>query len=96
MTTNIARRKFIAALGGAAFSWPLAARAQQPERMRRIGMLVGIAADSPDAPVRYAAFLQGLQQLGWIDGRNVQIDVRYAAGDIALARKYAAELIAGA
>ena len=88
------RRAFIRLLGGAAVAWQLAARAQQTDRTRRIGMLVGIGADSPDAQVCYAEFRDGLRQLGWIDGRNVQIDVRYAAGDIALARKYAAELIA--
>ena len=73
MSINIARRKFIATLGGAA-AWPVSARAQQGERMRRIGVLSGAAADDLDGQARYAAFLQGLQQLGWTDGRNVRID----------------------
>jgi putative ABC transport system substrate-binding protein len=91
---DMQRRKFITLLGCAAAAWPLAARAQQPERMRRIGVLIGIAADDPDAQTRYAAFLQELQQLGWIDGRNLRIDTRWAAGNAADTRKYAAELVA--
>ena len=69
------RREFITLLGGAAVAWPLAARAQQGERMRRIGVLMDLAADDPEAQARIAAFLQGLQQLGWTDGRNVRIDI---------------------
>jgi ABC-type uncharacterized transport system substrate-binding protein len=92
------RREFITLFGGAAvtgsFSWPLAARAQQPERMRRIGLLSGIAADDPDAQTRYAAFLRELQQLGWIDGRNLRIATRWAAGNAADTHKYATELVA--
>ena len=88
------RREFITALGGAAAAWPLAARAQQPERVRRIGVLTGTAADDPDAQARQAAFVQGLQQLGWTDGHNVRIDTRWAAGNAADLRKYAAELAA--
>ena len=87
------RREFITLLGGAA-AWPLAARAQQPERMRRIGVLLSLAADDPEAPARLVAFLQGLQQLGWTDGRNVRIDTRWAAGDADRIRRYAAELVA--
>ena len=75
------RREFITLLGGAAAAWPLAARAQQPERMRRIGTLMRVRADDPEWQVRNAAFLQGLRQLGWIEGRNVRIDYRWAAGD---------------
>ena len=75
-------------------AWPLAARAQQPERMRRIGVLMSLAADDPEAQARIAAFLQGLQQLGWTDGRNVRIDTRWGAGDADDIRKYAAELVA--
>jgi ABC-type uncharacterized transport system substrate-binding protein len=91
------RREVIALSGGAAAAallGPRAARAQQPEHMRRIGVLIGISADDPDAQTRYAAFLQGLQQLGWIDGRNLRIDTRWAAGNAADMRKYAAELVA--
>ena len=72
------RREFITLLGGAAAAWPLAARAQQPERMRRIGVLMASAADDPESQARIAAFLQGLAQLGWTDGRNVRIDTRWA------------------
>jgi putative ABC transport system substrate-binding protein len=86
------RRAFIAALGGAA-AWPVVARAQQPERMRRIGVLLGIAANT-DTQTRLAAFVQTLQQLGWTDGRNVRIDTRWALGDTELIRRYAAELVA--
>ena len=88
------RREFITLLGGAAAAWPLAARAQQGERMRRIGVLMPRAADDPEVQARIAAFLQGLQQLGWTDGRNVRIDYRWAAGDAADIRRYAAELVA--
>jgi putative ABC transport system substrate-binding protein len=88
------RREFITLLGGAAAAWPLAARAQQSDRMRRIGVLNGQAANDPDAQANIAAFLQGLQQLGWTDGRNVRIDHRWAAGNPADIRKYAAELVA--
>jgi putative ABC transport system substrate-binding protein len=94
MAIDIARRKFITGLGGTAVAWPLNARAQQPDRMRRVGVLRGTPASDPDAQAQHAAFLQGLQQLGWTDGRNVRIDARWAAGNAADARKYAAELVA--
>jgi len=94
MAIGIGRREFISALGGAAASWPLGARAQQPERMRRIGVLDLLAPDDPDGQARHATFLQGLQQLGWTDGRNMHIDIRWAAGNAADTRKYAAELVA--
>jgi putative ABC transport system substrate-binding protein len=86
------RREFIAGLGGAA-AWPLAARAQQPERMRRIGVLLSTAND-PEGQARVAAFQQELLQLGWTEGRNVLIDARWAAGNADNIRKYATELIA--
>jgi putative ABC transport system substrate-binding protein len=89
----VKRRKFITLLGGAA-TWPLAARAQQPERMRRIGVLSSLAADDPETQARHAAFLQGLQEWGWTTGRNVQIDYRWGAGDPDRFRKYALELVA--
>ncbi len=74
-------------------AWPLAARAQLPERIRRIGMLMNLAADDPESQRRMTAFVQGLQQLGWTDGRNVRIDVRWGVGDADRYRRYAAELI---
>ena len=88
------RRAFITLLGGAATVWPLMARAQQAERVQRIGVLSGSAADDPDNNVRIAAFVQALQQLGWTDGHNVRIDFRFAAGNAENYRKYAAELAA--
>ena len=87
------RREVITLLGGVAATWPFTAWAQQSDRVRRIGYLVG-AADDADMRSMYDAFRQGLQQLGWIDGRNVQIDVRFGAGDSVRIRKYAAELVA--
>ena len=87
------RREFITLAGGAV-AWPLAARAQQPERMRRIGVLLPGTANDAEYQARMVAFLQGLQQLGWSEGRNVRIDTRWAAGDANLIRKYVAELIA--
>jgi putative tryptophan/tyrosine transport system substrate-binding protein len=74
--------------------WPLAARAQQPERMRRIGVLTGLAANDPEGQARIAAFLQGLEESGWSVGRNVRIDIRWSAGNADDTRKYAAELVA--
>src|SRR5207237_8040820 len=88
------RRTFIALLGGAAVAWPLAARAQQAERMRRIGVLTPLAAEDPEHKARLAAFAQELQQLGWAVGRNVRIDTRAGANDVDRARGYAAELVA--
>jgi putative tryptophan/tyrosine transport system substrate-binding protein len=88
------RREFISLLGGTAVAWPLAAHAQQPGGMRRIGALISFAADDPEAQARLAAFVQGLQQLGWTDGRNVRIDTRWAAGNAEDIREYAAELVA--
>ena len=93
MSAKVKRRTFLAILGGAA-AWPLAARAQQPDRMRRVGVLNSITADDPDAPPRIAAFAQGLQQLGWTIGRNVRIDYRWGASEAEQTRKHAAELVA--
>src|SRR5262245_10693933 len=87
------RRQFIALLSGAA-TWPLAARAQQGERTRRIGILMGASGDDPEWQARFAAFQQGLQQLGWSDGRNVRIDTRWATTKLDDIRKHAAELAA--
>jgi putative tryptophan/tyrosine transport system substrate-binding protein len=86
------RRAFISLLGGAAAAWPLVARAQQGERMRRVGILTPLPADDPEAQRRHTAFLQGLQQLGWTDGRNIRIDARWSGGNASLTRKYAEEL----
>ena len=88
------RREFIGLLGSAAAVWPGVARAQQPERVRRIGVLSPLPADHPDNQVRYAAFLEALRQLGWTEGGNVRIEARWSAGDPAITRKYAAELVA--
>ncbi|MFZ0262992.1 MAG: ABC transporter substrate-binding protein [Pseudolabrys sp.] len=88
------RREFITLLGGAAAAWPLAARAQQPERVRRIGVLSGLAVNDPESKPRTAAFIEGLQQLGWTVGRNVQIEYRWGAGNADNIRKYATELAA--
>jgi ABC-type uncharacterized transport system substrate-binding protein len=90
----VRRREFLSALSGAALTWPLAARAQQCERVRRIGVLLNSAADDPAAQSRLTAFLQGLQQLGWTHGRNVRIDIRWGADDAERVRKSAAELVA--
>jgi len=90
----VRRREFITLLGGAA-AWPLAARAQQGERMRRIGMLVsGGGEDDPDMRGRVGTLLETLAQLGWTDGRNVRIDTRWSAGNVDNIRKHAAELVA--
>jgi putative tryptophan/tyrosine transport system substrate-binding protein len=86
----VRRREFIALLGGAA-AWPLAARAQRTDRVRRIGVLMNQAADDPEGQARLIAFVQALQQFGWTDGRNVRIDARWAAGDADRIRKYAIE-----
>jgi putative ABC transport system substrate-binding protein len=88
----IARREFITLLTGAA-AWPMAARAQQPERMRRIGVLMSTRAGDPEGEARRAAFLHGLQELGWTVGRDVRIDIRWSAGNARDIRKYAAELV---
>jgi putative ABC transport system substrate-binding protein len=90
----VKRREFITLLGGAAAAWPLAARAQQAEQMRRIGVLMPVAAGDLQAQARLVAFVQGLQEQGWTVGRNVQLDIRWAAGEPELFRRYAAELVA--
>ena len=86
------RRNFLSVLGGAA-AWPLGTHAQQPERMRRIGVLMNRNAEDPEEQARLTAILQGLQERGWTDGRNVRIDIRWSAGDADRRRRYAAELV---
>ncbi len=88
------RRELITLLGGAALAWPLAARAQQPDRMRRIGIMMNATANDPGPEAHVAAFRQAMQQLGWAEGRNVQIDVRWAGGSAEAYRRYAPELVA--
>ena len=86
------RREFISFLGGAT-AWPIAARAQQGGQMRRIGVLMAISADDAEAQARIAAFVQGLQQLGWTVGKDVRVDYRLAGIDADTLRKYATELV---
>jgi putative ABC transport system substrate-binding protein len=90
------RRELITLLGGASVAWPFAARAQQPVRMRRIGVLMSQSTGDQEGQARVTAFLQGLQQLGWTDGQNVQIDIRWGAGDAERIGRYATELVAQA
>src|SRR5262245_52273181 len=94
MTAKMKRREFITLLGGAAAAWPLAVRGQQPERMRRIGVLMNRAADNPEGQTRFAAFLKGLQEAGWAVGHNAHIDIRWGETDADRARRYAQELVA--
>jgi ABC-type uncharacterized transport system substrate-binding protein len=89
MANYIERRKFLATLGGAAAAWPLAARAQQPERIKRIGVLIGAIETDPESQARIVAFKEGLQAVGWTDGRNVHIDYRFSSADLNLTRNYA-------
>src|SRR5262245_61402607 len=94
MASHIGRRKFLATLGGAAAAWPVAARAQQRERVRRIGVLMAMSSDDPESQARLAALAQGLQQSGWTVGQNVRIDYRWAGTDADTMRRHAAELAA--
>src|SRR5260370_7555311 len=87
------RRGFTSLIGGATGAWPLAARAQQPQQMRRIGVLMNVAADDPEAPARVGVLSQGLAELGWTIGRNVRIDYRWYAGNADAARKSAAQFL---
>ena len=90
---SMQRREFITLLGGAAAAWPLAARAQQSDRMRRIGVLQILAAGDPEWQIRFAAFKQGLQELGWLDGRNFTFEFRNADGRVDRLPTLAAELV---
>ena len=91
---DMRRRDFVNLLGGAAAAWPLVARAQQPDRMRRIGAFVSLGAGDAEGRARLTAFVQGLKELGWTDGGNVRIDTRWSAGDAERNRTHAAELVA--
>jgi len=94
MAIDIGRREFISVVGGAAaVAWPLTARAQQPERVRRIGMLSGLAANDPESQARVAAFERGLKELGWMESRNLHIDFRWGSGDTAELQAFAEELV---
>ena len=94
MAIDIGRRDFISALGAVTFAWPLAARAQRPDRMRRIGVFMNLAADDPQSSKEISAFLDGLKDRGWTPDGNLQIEYRWGAGDANLNRKYAPELVA--
>ena len=94
MNELMKRREFITLLGGAAVAWPIAARAQQTEQMRRIGVLGGFAENDPEMKARLAGFRQGLERLGWSDGRNVRIDYRFAPAGTGQAQALAKELVA--
>jgi putative ABC transport system substrate-binding protein len=87
------RREFVTLLGGAAVAWPLAARAQQPDRVRQIGVLLGIGENDPETKTRVKAFQLGMRDLGWIEGRNVHIEYRFTANNHELLKQYVAELI---
>ena len=90
---DMRRRQFITLLGGAAAAWPLAARAQQPEKMRRIGVLMSIEND-PDGKAQLSGFVQGLAEIGWTDGRNLRMEIRWGGGDVNRIRTFAKELVA--
>ena len=94
MAIHIRRREAIFALCGVAFAWPLAGRAQQPDRLRRIGVLMGYAESDSEGQAFVAAFREGLQKLGWVEGHNLRIDTRWAAGDTELMQRFAKELVA--
>src|SRR5262249_47521482 len=87
------RREFMQLIAGASAIWPAAARTQQPERMRHVAVLTPLRADDPDAMARHAAFLEALRQLGWSEGRNVRIQARWPAGDLAMTHKHAGDLV---
>jgi putative ABC transport system substrate-binding protein len=93
MAVGIGRRQFISVLGGVALTWPLAARAQQPDQLRRVGVLMAYDETDPEAKALLAEFTQGLSQMGWTNDRNVRMDVRWAASNVDLMRKFAKELV---
>src|SRR5262245_45384006 len=87
------RRKFIRFLSGATVAWPLATRAEQPGRMRRVGVITGFAENDPEGMAQLSGFIQGFQELGWTDGRNVRMDVRWSGGSVDRMRMFAKELV---
>jgi putative ABC transport system substrate-binding protein len=93
MIVNIARRSFIVALGGAVVAWPLATRAQQPERMRRVGVLIGTAENDPETKRRVEALQRGLSEAGWTEGKNVHFEYRFSGGDPERMRRFALEVV---
>jgi putative tryptophan/tyrosine transport system substrate-binding protein len=93
LSRHTKRREFIAGLGGAVAAWPLAARAQQPERLRKIGVLMSVSEHDPAGQERVAALRQSLAELGWSEGRNLKMELRWTGGDIARVREFAAELV---
>jgi putative ABC transport system substrate-binding protein len=93
MASHIGRRKFLATLGGAAVAWPLAARAQQRDGVQRIAVMLAFNVGDPEAQPLIAAFKKGLQDLGWVEGRNIDFDYRWPAADPELTRAHAAELV---
>jgi len=93
MASYIGRRKFLATLGGAAATWPLAARAQQPHGFRRIGVFIDLAEDDPEGQARVALLKRGLQDLGWREGQNLRIEYRWAGGEASRMKALAAELV---
>src|SRR5215469_16787857 len=96
MMSDVRRREFITLLGGAAAAWPLAARAQQGERMRRVAFLHPYTENDPEVLARVVAFRQGLEALGWAENRNIQIEHRYSGGDLGQIQTYATELVRSA
>ena len=94
MSPKIKRRQFITLLGSAAAAWPLAARAQQPERVRRIGVLLSLEESDPEGKAQLSGFTQGLAELGWIEGRNLRMEIRRGGGDVDRIRTFAKDLVA--
>jgi putative ABC transport system substrate-binding protein len=94
MTVTIGRRELLVALGGAAIAWPLAAGAQQPDRVRRIGVLLSLEESDAEGKAQLSGFTQGLAELGWIEGRNLRMEVRRGGGDVDRIRTFAKDLVA--
>jgi putative ABC transport system substrate-binding protein len=88
------RRDFVKAIASSSVAWPLAARAQQTDQVRRVGVLMNVAPEHPEGQPFVAAFRQALQRLGWIEGRNIRIDIRWGENDVERDRRYAADLVA--